>query len=310
MTASPSAVPEVHPSVQGHPLETDPSTFGELRRTSPDSPIEAIRQAMTEDGYVFLPGFFERERVLAVRQELVRRLDDLGVLAAGTDVMDGILRDEVGRPAVTDNYHKLAVGNAPLHALLYEGSMINFWERFLGGPVLHFDYTWIRATPPGRGTPAHTDIVFMGRGTQQLYTAWVPYGDISLQLGGLAVLEGGQRHAYIHEEYGSQDVDTFCENHGEQPTKGPDPDRSLLDPDPAALRRRMGGRWLTTSYSAGDLMIFGMFLPHVGIDNQTTNQIRLSSDARYQLASEDVDERWVGSDPVGHGPGAKVGLIC
>ena len=78
----------------------------------------------------------------------------------------------------------------------------------------------------------------------------------------------------------------------------------------ARLRDRLGGRWLTTSYRAGDVVIFGMFTPHVGVDNTTDDRLRLSSDSRYQLASEDADERWIGPDPVGHGPNAKRGMIC
>lgn len=297
-------------TVQGHPLETTECRLGPLTATPPDSQPEAVRSAMTEDGYVYLPGFLDRAAVLDVRRELVSRLSALDFLTPGADPMDAIAREGFGRPTATDLYRQLAVSNTPLQSLLYGGPMIKFWQDFLGGDVLHFDFTWIRATPPGGGTAAHTDIVFMGRGTKQLYTAWVPYGDIPLELGGLAVLEHGHRHETIRTDYGSRDVDTYCENTGENPTAGPDPDQSLLDSDPTRLRQTLGGRWLTTNYAAGDLLVFGMFTPHVGIDNQTANQLRLSSDSRYQLASEDVDERWIGPEPIGHGPNAKVGLIC
>jgi hypothetical protein len=131
-----------------------------------------------------------------------------------------------------------------------------------------------------------------------------------LRLGGLAVLEGGHRDSFIRTEYGTRDADTYCENTGGTPTVGPNPELTLLDADPAALRRRLGGRWLSTDYAAGDVVIFGMFTPHVGLDNQTADRFRLSSDSRYQLASEPVDERWVGDNPIGHGPDAKVPLIC
>jgi hypothetical protein len=45
------------------------------------------------------------------------------------------------------------------------------------------------------------------------------------------------------------------------------------------------------------------------MDNHT-NRLRLSTDTRYQLASEPVDERWIGEDPIAHGPEAKKGIIC
>lgn len=40
------------------------------------------------------------------------------------------------------------------------------------------------------------------------------------------------------------------------------------------------------------------------------NQLRLSTDTRYQLASDPVDERWIGEEPTAHGPKAKKGIIC
>lgn len=297
-------------TVQGHPLESPEYRLGVLNSTPPTGHPETARRAMAEDGYVYLPGFFDRESVLAVRHELVNRLAAFDYLAPGTDPMDALARKGCKQPSSSDLYHQLAVRNAPLQALLYDGRMIEFWQDFLGGNILHFDFTWLRVTPPGAGTAAHTDIVFMGRGTKQLYTAWVPYDDIPLELGGLAVLEHGHRHETIRTEYASRDVDAYCENIGERPTSGPDLDRSLLDTDPLNLRRTLGGRWLTTDYSAGDLLVFSMFTPHVGIDNRTSNRLRLSSDSRYQLASEDVDQRWIGPEPIGHGPNAKVGLIC
>jgi len=303
-------MPVVSATVQRHPLVTSDHPLGELRVTAPDAPVDVLRDVMAEEGYVYLPGFFDRDRVLAVRRELTGRLARLGVLAAGTDPMDGILAPEGTRPHINELYRRLVVDNPVVHDLLYGEQMMGFFKGFLGGPALHFDYTWIRATTPGHGTAAHTDIVFMGRGTPRLYTAWVPYGDIPLDLGGLAVLEHGHRHDAVRVEYGSHDVDTYCENTGEHPTTGPDPDRSLLDADPVHLRDRLGGRWLTTSYHAGDVVIFGMFTPHVGVDNATADRLRLSSDSRYQLASEDADERWIGPDPVGHGPNAKRGMIC
>jgi hypothetical protein len=39
-----------------------------------------------------------------------------------------------------------------------------------------------------------------------------------------------------------------------------------------------------------------MFTHHCSLDNQS-NRIRLSTDSRYQLASEPMDERWSGDHP-------------
>ena len=82
-----------------------------------------------------------------------------------------------------------------------------------------------------------------------------------------------------------------------------------FDTDPRALREQVGGRWLTGEYRMGDLLTFTSYTLHASVDNRS-DRIRLSSDSRYQLASDPVDERWIGDHPVGHGPGGKRGLIC
>jgi hypothetical protein len=58
-----------------------------------------------------------------------------------------------------------------------------------------------------------------------------------------------------------------------------------------------------------DVLVFGMYTMHASLDNQT-DRWRLSTDSRYQLASEPADERWIGEHPPGHGPAAKVHAIC
>ena len=75
------------------------------------------------------------------------------------------------------------------------------------------------------------------------------------------------------------------------------------------LREKLGGRWLTADFKAGDFLTFGMATVHASLDNQST-RLRLSSDSRYQLASEPADERWIGSNPIAHGPAGKKGKVC
>lgn len=62
-------------------------------------------------------------------------------------------------------------------------------------------------------------------------------------------------------------------------------------------------------FHAGDVLTFGMGTVHASLDNHS-NRFRLSSDSRYQLACEPVDERWVGEKPIGHGVAGKKGKIC
>ena len=84
---------------------------------------------------------------------------------------------------------------------------MEFYESFLGGPVRSLDYIWVRNVRVGSATPVHFDWVYMGRGTRNLYTTWIPMGDVPLTDGPLALLEGSHRIAEIQRTYGALDVD-------------------------------------------------------------------------------------------------------
>lgn len=296
-------------AILGKELERGEHALGELARSERGDDHATLRARLEDDGYLYLPGFFEREDVLAVRAELTDRLAAGGLLAPGSRPLDAeaIPGDTIDIGVLGT---ELADGNEPLQRLLYEGRMIAFYEALLGGAIRHFDFTWIRTATAEAGTWVHTDIIFMGRGTQSLYTSWVPYGDIPVEMGGLAILERSHKDEEIRTVYGSQDVDAYCENHGQDPDdfEWPNVDPILSD-DPAALRRKLGGRWLTADYRMGDLLVFGMHTAHGALDNRT-ERVRLSSDSRYQLASEPIDERWIGEDPPGHRKAGKRGMIC
>jgi hypothetical protein len=304
----------------GHELDTSPEAFGFLR---PSGDIvgnaEALQARMIEDGYLFLPGALNRDDVIAARATVTERLAAEGMLDPTRPHLEGALKPETPNPYFRPDLTKK---NAALMQVLYDGPMMAIFERLLGGPVRHFDFTWFRAIGPGPGTQPHCDIVYMGRGTRNLYTAWTPLGDIALTVGGLIILEGSHRRSDILGEYLKQDVDTYCEN-------GPNKEKILagkfgwehwqdrtkswsgaITDNPPVLRETLGGRWLTAEeYRMGDVLIFSMSTVHASIDN-TTNYIRLSSDTRYQLASEPVDERWIGENPIAHGVAGKRGKIC
>ena len=53
-----------------------------------------------------------------------------------------------------------------------------------------YAYKWLRAVGCGEFTGAHFDSVYMGRGSQDLMTAWIPLGDIDVEQGTLCVCPG------------------------------------------------------------------------------------------------------------------------
>lgn len=295
----------------GRQLKTDPSHFGLLRDSSElrNEPA-ALQRRMAEDGYLYLPGLLNRDEVLAARRAVLERLQAEGALHPDYPVMEGVMQ-----PGVEFSFRPdLAAQNPAVQQVVYNGAMMDFFADFLGGPVRHFDYTWLRAKAPGPNTATkpHCDVVFMSRGTRQLYTAWTPLGDVSYELGGLMVLEGSHKREEHLGDYWEFDVDTYCvaeTSDVAHDTWAWDASGGAYAKDAAAVQSQVGGRWLTHEYAAGDVLIFCMTLLHASLDNQT-NRIRLSTDTRYQLASEPVDERWIGENPIAHGEAAKQGMIC
>ncbi|NED97738.1 phytanoyl-CoA dioxygenase family protein [Phytoactinopolyspora alkaliphila] len=280
----------------------DATHLGELRRTEPDRDPTDLQRRLADDGYLYLPGFHDTDHVRAVRADVGARFAADGLLEPGP-LPDRLVATESLRSSTVRA--GIARASSALTGLLYGGRMVSLHEALLGEPIVHFTYTWLRVVPPGLGTAPHGDGVFMNRGSQRLRTTWTPLVDTSFDLGGLIILEGSHRLPEITDDYGRRDVDTFCRNTGETPGSWD----GALSHDPAELRDRLGGRWLTADFRAGDVIVFGMFTVHGSLDN-TSDQVRMSTDSRYQPASEPTDERWIGPEPIAHGPDAKKGLIC
>jgi hypothetical protein len=294
----------------GRNLDMSDEAFGELRESSylvGDG--EALRGRLEEDGYLYIPGYFHRPEVMAARKVIVDRLADLGYLKPGSDPMDALKGEKT-----LSFLPELALNNPALDKLLYSGRMLDFYRELFAEPVKHFDFTWLRVMTPGQGTVPHCDMVYMGRGTREkLLTAWVPLGDAPLHVGGLMILENSHQKHELLRPYLERDVDTYCRNgrHAEAIEGGKrnwERDGHLSN-NPVSLREKLGGRWLTTDYEAGDLLTFSMYCVHGSVDNKS-DRIRISSDSRYQPASLPVDERWIGENPIGHGLAGKRGRIC
>lgn len=308
---------------RGIPLEMSDETFGDLRVSADiaeDGP--ALRKRLAEDGYLYLPGYLDRELVLEARRGELQLFHDLGYLDPDQPLMDGVVseqyRGEAANPYGEPELQKSTKRNQALRNVLHDGRMIEFYRMLFEEKVRAFDFIWHRAKTDSQETAAnpHCDIVFMGRGSHRLCTSWTPLGDIPIEMGGLIVLEGSSHLDHVKSTYGTLDVDRYCTNYDDA-AEIEDGSKVWQDwvkngaynDNAFETRQELGGRWLTTDYEAGDLLVFSMFTMHASMDNHT-DRFRLSTDTRYQPASEPVDERWIGDDPIAHGPDGKIGLIC
>ncbi len=271
-----------------HQMELGGKYLGHLRDANALlSDTDGLRERMKEDGYLLIRNFHPREKIEKARKAYLEILQAKGAIEPGTDLMLGRQATQKAKseggdiPDFRSHPAFLEVVESP--------ELMTFFESFFGEKALTFDYKWIRAVDHGNNTGAHYDVVYMGRGSSNLYTCWTPYGDLELEQGTLAILEGShnlESYRKLRETYGKSDVDR-------------DHTEGWFSRNPIEMVDRFGGRWLTSEFKMGDILIFGMHTMHASLNNNT-HFYRLSSDTRYQPASEPADERWVGEKPVGH----------
>jgi ectoine hydroxylase-related dioxygenase (phytanoyl-CoA dioxygenase family) len=285
---------------KGHELDKRPESFGELLRS--DSILQdtsALRKRFDEEGYLYIPGFFDRSLIQTARTEFLNRLSIYGGIDGHHPKEDAIPSGQLSVPS-----GGMVKDNKALRDVVFSEKLMAFYSRFLGGESRHYDHIWTRVVAPGHGTNPHCDLVYMGRGTHNVMTAWIPYGDVSVELGGLIVLEKSHLQQKRLRKYLELDADTYCTNRNSYKYPG-----AQLSTNPVTLREKLGGRWLTTSFKMGDLLTFGMKTVHGSLDN-SAKSYRLSSDTRYQLASEPIDPRWVGEETIEYGEKNRIGKIC
>lgn len=275
----------------GHRLDTGPDRFGELRGAQAIvDDLGACHERMEQDGYLLFRGFLDRDVVMEARREIMLKFATIGEIdGIGHDPIEGIgstqtFVDQVNLVAFTES---VRTGFAYRRVVENE-RLIGWFERFLGGPVGTYDFKWPRFVRPGEGCGIHCDAPYINRGTDQVYSAWIPLGDVSRVEGAFMLLEGSHTNDQLRANYCNRDADR--DNIG------------WLSRDPNALQRRLGGRWLSTDFKAGDVLVFCMYLAHCTLDNKSPERrCRLTSDTRYQLVSEPFDDRWNGPDINPHG---------
>lgn len=273
----------------GQAIYDYPSDLLQPLRDSSDvvSNRDGLLARLQEDGYLYLPGFLDRNDVLQARRTILRYMADHEAMEPGSRPLDGVMGQYgkhvglMGKPAVTHDPDVIKV--------LAADRLFELYALIHGEPVCTFDYKWLRAVGNDACTGAHMDFVYMGQGSERLMTTWIPLGDIPIEQGTLCVCPQSHRSegfARLRDTYGRMDVDR-------------DRTEGWFTRDPREITRKFGGFWQTSDVAAGDIITFGMHLMHASTTN-VTDKWRLSCDVRFQPAADPMDPRWSGKNPAGH----------
>ena len=274
--------------IQGQEVPDD--LIGEL----PDStdlmnqPV-ALRERLAADGFVYLKGVLDAALVAGARNEVFGRLVEIGeilppaaaAIASGTSLRDMLVADRGA-------FWKSVSEGPQLRALSHGGAMQSLMAVLIGGPARPQDYMFLRAGARGRATGLHFDYPFFTRAHDQVFTVWLPIGDVPVTDGPLVVVEGSNRYRDLIDPMIGFDV-------ARDTTR-----KATLAQDAVSLARERGARLLTSNFSAGDIAVFGMYTLHGSLENHSPiNRVRLSCDVRWQPAALPLDERYFGLNPGG-----------
>jgi len=263
----------------GYVLSTASDRLGLLEPSDPAWPINRLREQYRAQGYLWLKGLLNRERVLAFRGWYFEQFAATDLLAPGSDPRDGFYSGQI---TDLERVHRIMVGlvrQPEYEAFCRAEPIVQFYQNFLGGPVQLYQRKLIRYTKPNdpNCTGGHYDMVYLRLGSDAFCSSWIPIGDTGIELGGLTYLEG------------SHQLGLQLESHQYPANLTGD----WLSKDLPMLAERANARWLVANYEAGDIMVHSPYMIHASTVNcSSAGRLRLSTDIRYQLADAKIDPRW------------------
>jgi ectoine hydroxylase-related dioxygenase (phytanoyl-CoA dioxygenase family) len=254
-----------------------------------------LRRQYEEQGYLWLKGFLNRQDVLDFRGWVFSHLMQTGILQPGSDPMMGYSADGPGDKLMADRRLMSLVRSTAYEGFCAQPRLSSFMDEFLRGISYLHKRKIMRFTRPGTTTvtPAHYDLVYLRGGTTRIVTAWIPIGDIPIDMGGLVYLDGShaigvQMEREFAEDAASLTPEERISAYNKNMTEGGWVSKDLPD-----MAERFGTRWLGADYEAGDVMLHSPYMIHASTTNRdAAGRIRLSTDIRYQNVDDEIDARW------------------
>jgi hypothetical protein len=218
---------------------------------------KALRDRLRRDGYIFVRGLIDPRLVDQAHRQALAALVAAGWCDATSRPTGPVHPHEWTEPG----YRGFALAEA-VNRLVYEPGPQRLMGDLLGAGAFAYPVKVPRAVYPDaldprhKGRFVHQDYRVMGK--QDLFTMWLPLEDIPPELGGLAVLPGSSRLGWSRP--------------------------ARLQPGAPV--------WATTSYRPGDALVFHCLTWHAALPNRT-DHLRLSMDARWQLAADPAPSRLI-----------------
>jgi hypothetical protein len=236
----------------------------------------ALRSRIASDGYVFIRQLLPSDTVRGVGSSGLRSLQDAGWTAPGDDPTLASPRLPIRavrmRDAFGDAGYQRILGAPGFNAIPFTSPLKDLMAQILGPMGFCYPLKIPRVVYPARLVPRQPgNFVHKDYGAvQDMFTCWVPLGDVPRTLGGLAVRPGSHHKASVH---------------------------------PRPYDRLEAG-WVTTDYQAGDVLVFHCLTTHAALPNRE-GRLRFSAEYRWQLADQPAPRRMV-IGPNGHEIGSRM----
>lgn len=238
----------------------------------------ALRARAEEDGYLFFKQLLPVDPLRELRRQMLEICAHRGWLAAGHDIMDGIIdiealnlvpdeemRTDIG---VTNEAYRAVQKLELFHAIPHHPNLISLYAALFGKEVLPHPRHIARMITSHRSmfpTPPHQDFIHI-QGTPRTWTCWFPVGNCPREMGSLTVLRRSHRNGVVSVA----------------PAKGAGNLASILCPNEID--------WVEGDFAMGDVLTFTSCTVHRALRSQQRERIRLSCDIRFQAADEEIHE--------------------
>lgn len=279
----------------GKTLSTEPHRLGWLTPTPADLPMARLKSQYAEQGYLWLKGFLDAAEVTTFRQYVFRHLAPSGLISASSDPELGVSSGTSVDKADADRRLMALVRSAAFESFCVQPRLWQFMDEFLEGMSYLHKRKIMRYTQPHTETvtPAHYDLVYLRGGTSRVVTAWIPIGDVPVEMGGLVYLQGSHGIGVeMEREFTRKAADLSPEErinaYNKIMTEG-----GWVSKDLPGMAEQFNSRWLMADFEAGDIVLHSPFMIHASTTNvDAHDRIRLSTDIRFQNVEDEIDARW------------------